>query len=141
MTPNLIVLVLIIFQSDRQSFVVVSLTCISTNTLFVLFVCLQMMDFYKMMFVIGLFLNQISLALTIHSQLNDAETNLLYTHLNKFNDFHQFYAQLLASNGIDDMARLHHTITDDDIQQMNFEDKVNRTNSSTLLLYMIVSHV
>ena len=67
---------------------------------------------------------QISSVLTFNGPLSQLEENLLYNHLQTSAHLNAFYKTLLESNGIDDVTRLHHTMTDEDIRQLHVEDKV-----------------
>lgn len=67
---------------------------------------------------------QISSVLTFNGPLSHLEGNLLYNHLQTPADLNAFYKTLLESNGIEDVTRLHHTMTDEDIRQLPVADKV-----------------
>ncbi|CAF5040224.1 unnamed protein product, partial [Rotaria sp. Silwood1] len=61
--------------------------------------------------------------LTNDINLIHTEENILYSHLKTPLDLNLFYQKLLESNEIDDITRIHRIITQDDIQQFNFENK------------------
>ncbi len=63
--------------------------------------------------------------LAIDSELIQKEENLLYSHLKTQTNLSLFYQKLLKSNDIDDITRIQHIATQDDIQQFNLEHKVN----------------
>jgi hypothetical protein len=58
--------------------------------------------------------------------LTQIEENLLYLHLKTQSNLSLFYQKILESNDIDDFTRIHHIITQNDIQQLNLEHKVTK---------------
>ncbi len=68
--------------------------------------------------------------LTDVAKLIQIEDNLLYSHLKTPSDINLFYQKLLASNGIDDITRIHRMITPDAIQQLDLEHEVNKDDIS-----------
>lgn len=64
------------------------------------------------------------LVFTSDVKLLQMEENLLYSHLKTPADMDLYYQKLLDSNGIDDPTRLHRIVTEDDVRQLNLEQKV-----------------
>jgi hypothetical protein len=69
---------------------------------------------------------QLYSVLTIDNELIQIEENILYSHLKTSSQLSSVYQKLLESNDIDDITRIHRIVTQDDIQQLNFEHKVNK---------------
>jgi len=69
--------------------------------------------------------------LTDVTKLIQIEDNLLYSRLKTPSDINLFYQKLLESNGIDDITRIHRIITQDAVQQLDLEHKVNKGDLST----------
>lgn len=75
--------------------------------------------------VIIIYLCEVQLIFTIDNELTQIEENLLYANLNTPSNLSLFYQKLLKSNGIDDITRIDRIITQEDIQQLNLENKVS----------------
>lgn len=75
---------------------------------------------------------QIYSILTIDYELSGKEENILYEQLQTQSNLSLFYETILQSNDIDDITRIHRVITQDDIQQLNFEDKVKQRYSKRI---------
>jgi len=65
-----------------------------------------------------------SYILAINNELSNLEKNLLYTYINTQNDLELFYQKILQSNNIDDLKLLRNTINENDIGNLNLENKV-----------------
>jgi hypothetical protein len=63
--------------------------------------------------------------LTINNKLNNLETNLLYKHIKTQNHLELFYQKLIQSNNIYDLKLLKNTINENDIRNLNIQNKVN----------------
>ncbi|CAF0813565.1 unnamed protein product [Rotaria sordida] len=75
--------------------------------------------------------------LTNDIKLIQIEENILYSHLKTSSDLNLFYQKLLESNDIDDITRIHRIITEDDIQQLNFENKCFNSSDDLLNAFNI----
>lgn len=75
--------------------------------------------------IIILYLVEKNKVLSINNELNIFEKNLLYTHIKTVNDLELFYKKILQSNNIDDLKLLKNIINSNDIENLNFENKVN----------------
>lgn len=64
--------------------------------------------------------------LTLNNDLIQMEEDLIYSQLNNSINLKLFYEKLLQSNGIEHSIGLRHPITNEDIQQQTFLNKVNR---------------
>lgn len=62
--------------------------------------------------------------LAINEELNHLEKNLIYQNLQTQNDLELFYRKMLQSNDIDDLKFLKNTIDENDIRNLNIENKV-----------------
>jgi hypothetical protein len=62
--------------------------------------------------------------LAINEELNHLEKNLIYQNLQTQNDLELFYRKILQSNDIDDLKFLKNTIDENDIRNLNIENKV-----------------
>lgn len=74
--------------------------------------------------VLLIFIGIIGKSFALNTQLIDLEENLLYSQLNNPTNLKGFYEKLLQSNGIEHFTNLRHRITNEDIQQQAFLDKV-----------------
>ncbi|CAM4857232.1 unnamed protein product [Rotaria socialis] len=77
--------------------------------------------------------------LTIDIHLTQSESNLLYSHLQTPIDLSLFYRKLLRSNGIDDVARIQHIVTQDDIQKLNLVNKCFKSSDDLLNALKIIA--
>ncbi|CAF3425069.1 unnamed protein product [Rotaria socialis] len=77
--------------------------------------------------------------LTIDIHLTQSESNLLYSHLQTPIDLSLFYRKLLRSNGIDDVARIQHIVTQDDIQKFNLVNKCFKSSDDLLNALKIIA--
>ncbi|CAF3860204.1 unnamed protein product [Rotaria magnacalcarata] len=77
--------------------------------------------------------------LTIDINLIQSESNLLYSHLQTPYDLSLFYQKLLRSNGIDDVARIQHIVTKDDIQKLNLVNKCFKSSDDLLNALKIIA--
>jgi hypothetical protein len=73
--------------------------------------------------------------LSINNELNTFEKNLLYTHIKTVNDLEIFYKKILQSNNIDDLKLLRNIINSNDIQNLNFENKVNISIEVSIIFF------
>lgn len=87
--------------------------------------------------IILIYLINISSILTLDNELSQMEENILYQQLNTKSNFNLFYEKILQSNDIDDIARIQNVITQEDIQQFNFENKVKRKVRQCYEKYLI----
>ena len=62
---------------------------------------------------------------TLNNDLIHMEEDLIYSQLNNSTNLKLFYEKLLQSNGIEHSIGLRHPITNEDIQQQTFFNKVN----------------
>ncbi len=62
--------------------------------------------------------------LAINEELNHLEKKLIYQNLQTQNDLELFYRKILQSNDIDDLKFLKNTIDENDIRNLNIENKV-----------------
>lgn len=76
-------------------------------------------------FIVILILGDLSKVLTDNIELSNIERNLLYTHIKTENDLELFYQKIIQSNDVDDLKSLSDIINENDIRDLNFENKVN----------------
>lgn len=63
-------------------------------------------------------------ALTDDNNLIHQEESILYERLKTESNLNELYQLLLKSNGVDDITRIQHVATQDDIQRLNLEHTV-----------------